>query len=71
MYQETVDPLLKIIHVPTMEAIFRDARRNPEKLAPGHETLIFAIYYAAIVALEAGEVSTLYVFSSSIAYRMA
>ncbi|KAK6444783.1 hypothetical protein FP744_10001031 [Trichoderma asperellum] len=58
VYQETVDPLLKIIHVPTMEAILRDARRSPEKLAPGHETLVFAVYYAAIVALEDGEVQT-------------
>lgn len=48
-----------------MEAILRDARRSPEKLAPGHETLVFAVYYAAIVALEDGEVSTLYIFFAS------
>ncbi|KAH6608893.1 hypothetical protein Trco_002239 [Trichoderma cornu-damae] len=56
VYLENVDPLLKIIHVPTMEAILRDARRNPEKLAPGHETLVFAVYFAALVALEDNEV---------------
>ncbi|RFU73576.1 fungal specific transcription factor domain-containing [Trichoderma arundinaceum] len=58
VYLENVDPLLKIIHVPTMEAILREARRNPEKLSPGHETLVFAVYFAAIVALEDNEVQT-------------
>lgn len=58
VYLENVDPLLKIIHVPTMEAILREARRNPEKLAPGQETLVFAVYFAAIVSLEDGEVSS-------------
>lgn len=43
-----------------MDALFRDTRKNgPEKLAPGHESLVFAVYYAAIVALEEGEESTL------------
>lgn len=63
VYQETVDPLLKLIHVPTMDALFRDTRKNgPEKLAPGHESLVFAVYYAAIVALEEGEESILSIF---------
>lgn len=58
VYQETVDPLLKVIHVPTMDALLRDTRKCPEKLAPGHESLVFAVYYAAIVALEEGEIQT-------------
>lgn len=45
-----------------MDALLRDTRRNPEKLTPGHESLVFAVYYAAIVALEDGEVSTLDIF---------
>lgn len=40
-----------------MDALLRDIRKAPEKLAPGHESLVFAVYYAAIVALEEGEVS--------------
>ncbi|KAL7927243.1 fungal-specific transcription factor domain-containing protein [Trichoderma austrokoningii] len=58
VYRETVDPLLKIIHVPIMDALLRDTRGSPEKLAPGHESLVFAVYFAAIVALEDGEVQT-------------
>ncbi|KAL6877110.1 fungal-specific transcription factor domain-containing protein [Trichoderma novae-zelandiae] len=58
VYLENVDPLLKILHVPTMEAILRDARRNPEKLAPGNEPLVFAVYFAAVVTLEEADVQT-------------
>lgn len=57
VYLENVDPLLKILHVPTMEAILREARRNPEKLTPGNETLVFAVYFAAVVTLEEADVS--------------
>lgn len=45
-----------------MDALLRDTRKSPEKLAPGHESLVFAVYYAAIVALEEGEVSTISLF---------
>lgn len=41
-----------------MEAILREARRNPEKLTPGNETLVFTVYFAAVVTLEEGDVST-------------
>ncbi|KAL6836966.1 fungal-specific transcription factor domain-containing protein [Trichoderma camerunense] len=58
VYLENVDPLLKILHVPTMEAILREARRNPEKLTPGNETLVFAVYFAAVVTLEEADVQT-------------
>ena len=56
VYLENVDPLLKILHVPTMEGILRDARRNPEKLSPGNECLVFAVYFAAVVTLDDADV---------------
>ncbi|EGR48369.1 uncharacterized protein TRIREDRAFT_62297 [Trichoderma reesei QM6a] len=58
VYLENVDPLLKILHVPTMEGILRDARRNPEKLSPGNECLVFAVYFAAVVTLDDADVRT-------------
>ncbi|KAL7945199.1 fungal-specific transcription factor domain-containing protein [Trichoderma barbatum] len=58
VYLENVDQLVKILHVPTMEAVLREARRNPEKLTPGNETLVFAVYFAAVVTLDEGDVQT-------------
>lgn len=56
VFQENVDPLLKIVHIPTMENILRDARKSTVKLSPGNEALVFAVYFSAITALEADEV---------------
>ncbi|KAM6537671.1 hypothetical protein FALCPG4_003579 [Fusarium falciforme] len=56
VYQENVEPLIKVLHIPSMEPIFRDARKNHEQLSPGNEALVWAIYYAAITSLEPEEV---------------
>ena len=58
VYKDNVEPLLKLLHVPSTEAIFRDARKNPDNLSPGHQALVFSIYYAAITSLEPDEVSS-------------
>ncbi|KAE9574851.1 Bikaverin cluster transcription factor bik5 [Colletotrichum fructicola] len=56
VYQENVEPLLKILHIPTMEKLIRDMRRNMDDLTAGHEALLFSIYYAAITSMEDEEV---------------
>ncbi|EFY88443.1 hypothetical protein MAC_05495 [Metarhizium acridum CQMa 102] len=56
VYQENVEPLIKLLHVPSVELILRDARRNHGKLTPGNEALVFTIYFAAITSLEPDEV---------------
>ncbi|KAF6793785.1 transcriptional regulatory protein C139.03-like protein 10 [Colletotrichum musicola] len=56
IYQENVEPLLKILHIPTMEKLIRDMRRNFDSLSPGNEALLFSIYYAAITSMEDEEV---------------
>ncbi|ODA79396.1 hypothetical protein RJ55_04989 [Drechmeria coniospora] len=58
VYQENVEPLIKVLHVPTTELILRDARRNSEKLTPGNEALAFAVYFSAITSLEPDEIET-------------
>ncbi|KAF7553755.1 hypothetical protein G7Z17_g3417 [Cylindrodendrum hubeiense] len=58
VYQENVEPLVKLVHVPSMEELFRSVRRNQSQLTPGQEALVFAIYYAAINSLDAEEVQT-------------
>ncbi|WXC41116.1 hypothetical protein QX201_000932 [Fusarium graminearum] len=56
VYQENVEPLIKVLHIPTMEPVFRDARRDHKQLSPGNEALVWAIYYAAITSLDPDEV---------------
>jgi hypothetical protein len=56
IYQENVEPLLKAVHVPTMEKVFRDARTRFDQLSAGHQALIWAIYYAAVVSLDPEDV---------------
>jgi hypothetical protein len=51
-----VEPLLKVLHIPTMEPVFRDARRDHKQLSSGNEALVWAIYYAAITSLDPDEV---------------
>ncbi|KAI0853539.1 fungal-specific transcription factor domain-containing protein [Daldinia vernicosa] len=56
VYQENVDPLVKILHVPTMNKIIRELRSNMDDISPGMEALMFAIYYASITSMEDNEV---------------
>ncbi|KAI0170020.1 fungal-specific transcription factor domain-containing protein [Hypoxylon sp. FL1284] len=56
VYQENVDPLVKILHVPTMNKTIRDLRSNMNDISPGLESLMFAIYYASITSMEDEEV---------------
>ncbi|OAA81315.1 Transcription factor [Akanthomyces lecanii RCEF 1005] len=58
VFQENVEPLLKILHVPTVDALLREARRDMSTLLPADEALIFVIYFSAITALEPEEVQT-------------
>jgi hypothetical protein len=56
VYQENVEPLIKILHVPTTDKIVRDIRKNIDGISPAHEALLFSIYYAAITSMEDDEV---------------
>ncbi|GAB1309903.1 All development altered-3 [Madurella fahalii] len=56
VYQENVDPILKVIHVPSMSKVIKDLRHNMDNLTPPMEALMFSIYYASITSLEEDEV---------------
>ncbi|XXH06184.1 hypothetical protein Hte_012630 [Hypoxylon texense] len=56
VYQENVDPLVKILHVPSMNKTIRELRSNMNDISPGLEALMFAIYYASITSMEEEEV---------------
>ncbi|KAI1205595.1 fungal-specific transcription factor domain-containing protein [Annulohypoxylon truncatum] len=56
VYQENVDPLVKILHVPSMSKIIRELRSNMNDISPGMEALMFVIYYASITSMGEEEV---------------
>ncbi|KAL1901036.1 hypothetical protein Sste5346_002102 [Sporothrix stenoceras] len=58
VYQENVDPVVKILHIPTTSKVIRDARTNLDNISPAAEALMFAIYYAAVNSLEESEIQT-------------
>ena len=56
VFQENVDPLVKVIHKPTMELVLREARKSSASLSPANEALVFSIYYAAVTSMTSDEV---------------
>jgi len=50
MYKENVDPLVKVLHIPTFEPVVLEAVGHPEKISKSLEPLMFAIYYGAITS---------------------
>lgn len=52
---ENVEPLCKILHVPTMDKIIRAASREPEKASKTDECLMFAIYHFAVFSMTEDE----------------
>lgn len=59
VFQENVDPILKILHIPTTTKLIRDVRKNLDTLTASTETLMFGIYYAAITSLDEEEVGAM------------
>ncbi|KAF2711841.1 hypothetical protein K504DRAFT_465575 [Pleomassaria siparia CBS 279.74] len=51
IYKENVDPLVKVLHIPTIEPTLLDAFTHPEKIPKGLECLMFAIYYGAVTSI--------------------
>jgi hypothetical protein len=49
-FKENVDPLIKVLHVPTFEPIFLDTVAHLDKVGKGIESLLFAIYYGAVTS---------------------
>ncbi|KAF7563532.1 hypothetical protein G7046_g573 [Stylonectria norvegica] len=58
VYLENVEPLLKLMHIPTMDKLILGMESHAENLTAGDEALLFAIYYAAVNSMGEGEVQT-------------
>ncbi|RBQ81704.1 hypothetical protein FVER14953_04271 [Fusarium verticillioides] len=56
IYLENIEPLVKVLHIPTMSRLMAQVRRGEHDLRPGDEALVFAIYYSAVTSMETQEV---------------
>ena len=54
-YEENVDPLIKMLHLPSTRAIFQALKDDAASIPKHHEPLVFAIYYAAVTSLTCEE----------------
>ncbi|KAL9115660.1 MAG: hypothetical protein Q9227_000028 [Pyrenula ochraceoflavens] len=51
VFKENVDPLIRIIHRPSLKGIVFQASNNPESINKHTEAMLFSIYYAAATSL--------------------
>ncbi len=56
-FLENVQPLVKILHTPTMNKVIKEVQNNLDSLSKSTEALMFAIYFATITSMNADEVS--------------
>lgn len=56
VFVENVDPMIKILHVPTMDKVIRQSKGRFEPPGSGMRALMFAISLAAITSLSDAEV---------------
>jgi hypothetical protein len=54
-YLDRVDPVLKIIHVPTVQRDIMKFARDQTHLDPNRHILFFAIYYTSVLTMSAEE----------------
>ncbi|OBT64330.1 hypothetical protein VE03_06784 [Pseudogymnoascus sp. 23342-1-I1] len=51
IFIENVNPLMKIVHIPSLQTAIDKAISNMENIPRGFEALMFAIYHTAIISL--------------------
>ena len=60
IFLENVQPVTGILHIPTMEKVMQMATEDTSNLSKSMESLLFAIYFAAINSMATDEVKTLF-----------
>lgn len=58
IYKENIDPLVKVLHIPTLEPTVLAAASHLANLSKSFEALLFAIYYAVATSLSAEDCLT-------------
>jgi hypothetical protein len=57
IYVDNVDPLMKILHVPTMTKVIQQLRGTFDSLDHSMKAVVLAVCFAAIMSLDDKEVS--------------
>ncbi|KAL9079982.1 MAG: hypothetical protein Q9157_001179 [Trypethelium eluteriae] len=68
IYADRVDPMMKILHLPTFWTALMNGLRHPQDLSKSLEAAIFAFCCAAISALKEDECETLFGLQKSVMY---
>lgn len=55
-----MDPIVKILHIPTTSKLIKETRKNIDSLTPENEALMFAVYFAAITSMDEDDVRRRY-----------
>ncbi|KAK5445354.1 hypothetical protein LTS15_010135 [Exophiala xenobiotica] len=55
VFLENVDPLVKLIHVPTIQRQILHASQNLANIPPAFESLMFSMYYAAVTSVQCAD----------------
>lgn len=74
IYTDRVDPLMKLLHLPTFWVALASALQQPQAISKSFEAAIFAFYLAAISAMREDECQTMFATQKSIIfsrYRVA
>lgn len=58
IYTDNIDPLMKVLHVPTMTKVVRELKGTYQSLDYSMQALVLAISFAAIISLDDDEVSS-------------
>ncbi|KAE8386135.1 putative fungal-specific transcription factor [Aspergillus alliaceus] len=69
IYVDRVDPMMKILHLPTFWTAITNALRHPQNLTNDLEAAIFAFYLSTISALEEDECQNLFGALKSVLYQ--
>ena len=59
IYKDNVDPLIRLLHRPTVERLVLNASNNLDSLDKATEALMFAIYLATVTSLNAEQCQSL------------
>jgi hypothetical protein len=60
IYVDRVDPLIKLLHLPTFWTTLTDALHHPQRISKSLQAQIFAFYLATISSLEEDECQNLF-----------
>ncbi|KAK3328135.1 fungal-specific transcription factor domain-containing protein [Cercophora scortea] len=65
IYSSNVNTILQVVHMPTVVKLVNDIRNDDSGVTHANEALLFAIYYAAIISMEDGDVKKDFGFSKA------